>query len=66
MLKILKKILGKLSEKQSLLKQGFELVDIVSSADSSMQKAYFNTAKKINPYRLLYICTNGVAITKYC
>jgi len=39
------KLLRKIRSNKYLSKQGFELVDIISSSDSSTQKAYFYTSK---------------------
>jgi dipeptidyl aminopeptidase/acylaminoacyl peptidase len=51
--KTIKKILGKQPKKLSLPEQGFELADIISSADSSVQKAYFYTTKNGKPMPLV-------------
>jgi pimeloyl-ACP methyl ester carboxylesterase len=50
---ILKKISGKPSKKLSLPEHGFRVADILSSADSSVQKAYFYASKKDKPMPLV-------------
>jgi len=51
--KILKKLLNKPHRKEVLPEQGFELVDIISSADSAAQKAYFYASKNSKPMPLI-------------
>ena len=46
-----KKIKDKFFPKLSLPEHGFELADIISSIDSSVQKAYFCASKNDKPRR---------------
>jgi len=51
--KTIKRILGKLAQKNTLPEQSFNLVDIASSVDSSIQKAYFYASNSSKPSPLV-------------